>query len=98
VDIPSGTLEGAAVHLASGRDASALHSKGNHGTPKSGGGLELTLVEAAYLVEAGRLRVTEGGDAVTLPELLSLGGAADERFEVKYLVYREFRERGYVIR
>jgi tRNA-intron endonuclease, archaea type len=98
VDVPEGQLVEGRVDLPSGRDASALFSKGNHGTPKTGGALELTLVEAAYLVEAGRLRVVSGGHAVSLSALLTQGGAADDRFEVRYLVYREFRERGYVVR
>lgn len=86
------------MHLSAGRSASLLHSKGSHGTPRPGGGLDLNLVEAAYLVESGRLRVSERGEPISLPSLLARGGAADERFETKYLVYREFRERGFVIR
>ncbi len=98
MDVPTGQLADGRVELPSGRDASALFSKGSHGTPKSGGALELTLVEAAYLVEAGRLRVVDGERTVSLPALLTQGGAGDDRFEVRYLVYREFRERGYVVR
>jgi tRNA-intron endonuclease len=86
------------VTVDAGRDASALYSKGNHGTPQSGGALSLTLVEAAYLVESGRLRVEDKEAPVGLAELLALGTAREERFELRYLVYRDFRERGYVIR
>lgn len=98
VDVPTGALQGSEVELPAGRDASALYSKGSHGTPKPGGALALSLVEAAYLVETGRLHVTGPQGALDLPALLALGGGSDERFETKYLVYREFRERGYVIR
>ena len=98
MDIPTGEVRDGRVELDSGREASALYSKGFHGTPKTGGGLSLSLVEAAYLVESGRLRVKSGGADAPLAALVTMGGAADARFEARYLVYREFRERGYVIR
>jgi tRNA-intron endonuclease, archaea type len=98
MEVPTGTLAGDHVVLVAGRDASALHSKGNHGTPKPGGGLELTLVEAAYLLESGRLRVLEGGRETSLPHLLSRGAKGAPRFERKYLAYRDLRERGFVVR
>jgi tRNA-intron endonuclease len=75
-----------------------LHSKGSHGTPLSGGALGLSLVEAAYLVEAGRLKVRRGASLVRLEEVLLEGAKDDLRFELRYLVYRDFRERGFVVR
>jgi tRNA-intron endonuclease len=98
MDVPTGTLDRDSVVLAAGRGASALHSKGNHGTPRPGGGLVLTLVEAAYLLESGRLRIEEGGRPASLPHLLSRGAEGAPRFERKYLAYRDLRERGFVVR
>lgn len=84
--------------MPAGRGASTLHSKGSHGTPLPGGGLALSLAEAAYLLEAGRLKVGKGGSRARLEDLLLEGAEADERFELRYLVYRDFRERGFVVR
>ena len=110
-DLPQGTLEGAAVTVADPKAASQLHNKGWHGTPQSGGGLQLSLLEAAYLVEAGRLQVGRGGDGsdtgciegsnggqVSLGDLVAAGRAGDPSFEIRYIVYRDLRERGYVVR
>jgi tRNA-intron endonuclease, archaea type len=98
VDAARGDLSGKEVIVGPSAEASALHSKGSHGTPRSGGGLTLTLIEAAYLVEVGRLAVARGGSALSLSDLLALGGGGDDRFETRFLVYRDFRERGFVIR
>lgn len=98
-DLPLGRLEDGRVIVADERAASQLHNKGSHGTPLPGGGLDLSMLEAAYLLEAGRLSV-EGGDgaSVSLEELVSRGGLADPAFEVRYLVYRDMRDRGYLVR
>lgn len=98
VDTAEGALEGDRVVVASGRGASTLHSKGGHGTPLTGGALALSLVEAAYLLEAGRLKVHRADGLMRLEDVLLEGGKGDERFELRYLVYRDFRERGFVVR
>jgi len=98
VEIPEGTLEGGRVVVGAGRGASLLHSKGSHGTPLPGGALGLSLAEAAYLLEAGRLKVRKGGGLARLEDILLEGAETDERFELRYLVYRDYRERGYVVR
>jgi tRNA-intron endonuclease len=87
------------VLVSDERQASQLYNKGNHGTPESGGALRLTILEAAYLVDADRLRVEEEeGGEVDLEDLISTGGRLDPAFEVRYLVYRDMRERGYLVR
>ncbi len=88
----------AGARVEAGREASQLHSRGFHGTPQPGGGLDLTWAEAAYLVEVGRLAVAEGGEPLTLAQVLERGQSQDDRFETRYLTYRDLRERGFVVR
>ncbi len=98
-DVPVGRLDGETVLVEDDRAASTLYNKGSHGTPEPGGGLRLTFLEASYLVDADRLRVEDGhGGDVTLEDLVSSGGRADPAFEVEYLVYRDMRERGYLVK
>ena len=98
-ELPLGRLDDVTVLVEDERQASTLYNKGSHGTPESGGSLRLSIMEAAYLVDADRLRV-EGGDGrpVTLEDLVSSGARSDGVFEVRYLVYRDMRERGYLVR
>ncbi len=78
-------------------EASTLYNRGYFGTPRSGGGLDLSFLEALYLVEAERLRVERQGKPVSLGELFRIAGARENAFEIRYLVYRDLRQRGYVV-
>src|SRR5438046_656031 len=78
-------------------EASALYNRGYFGTPRSGGALELDLLEAVYLVEADRLEVRRGGRRVSARDLYRAAGAAVPSFEIRYLVFRDLRQRGYVV-
>src|SRR5205823_924910 len=78
-------------------EARALYNRGYFGTPRSGGALELDLLEAVYLVEADRLEVRRGGRRVSARDLYRAAGAAVPSFEIRYLVYRDLRQRGYVV-
>lgn len=93
-----GRLEGGKVVVEDTAEGSQLYNRGYHGQPLPGGGVELDLVEAAYLQEAGKLEVRRGGRLLPLEALLREGGARVEKFEIKYLVYRDLRQRGYVVK
>src|SRR2546428_582461 len=78
-------------------EGSGVYNRGFFGTPRSGGGLELNLLEAVYLVEGGRLEVRRRGRAVSARELFRAASASMTAFEIRYLVYRDLRARGYVV-
>ena len=61
--------------------------------------LVLDPVEGLYLLEKGEIKVVSGpdGSEVALGELREKTRAILERLEMKYAVYRELRERGYVV-
>ena len=59
--------------------------------------LELALVEAAYLLDREKISVTADGKQMTFRELFILASQAQELFELKYIVYRDLRERGYFV-
>jgi len=93
-----GTLAGNQVVIAEPAEASQIYGKGYYGVPQSGGSLKLDLMEAIYLVESSRLRVEQEGGERTASDLLRLAHRTSEGFEVRYLVYRELRQRGYVVK
>ncbi|MGE4577000.1 MAG: tRNA-intron lyase [Candidatus Methanomethylophilaceae archaeon] len=93
-----GELKGDTVIVSDQREGSQLYSKGNYGYPLSGGGLELDLTEAVYLMESGRLLVESGGEKVEFDELFAQASKQNEGFDVKYLVYRDMRSRGFVVK
>lgn len=83
---PVGRRDRDKVVVLDDKQAQRLYAKGHVGTPRSGGGLDLSLVEAAYAIRAGRLDVA--GDWTTL-----ING-----HEATYLSYADLRERGLVVR
>ena len=93
----AGELRGDVVAVDDAAEASTLYNRGYFGVPRSGGGLDLSLLEAVYLVESLRLEVRRGPAAVSLAELYRLAGAQEAAFEIRYLVYRDLRQRGYVV-
>ena len=79
-------------------EASQIHNKGFYGVPQSGGSLKLDLMEAIYLVESERLEVRSDEVSMSTSDLLRLAHRLSKGFEVRYLVYRELRQRGYVVK
>jgi len=92
-----GELTNGHVIVGDPAEASGLYNRGYFGTPRPGGAVELDLLEAVYLVEAERLEVRRGGRAVSDRDLFRAAGAAIPSFEIRYLVYRDLRQRGYVV-
>ncbi|MEM4700149.1 MAG: tRNA-intron lyase [Candidatus Nezhaarchaeales archaeon] len=90
------------------RHASKLYREGFYGKflgvdkPKDvdvGRPLELSLIETLYLVEKARIEVIDvNGRPLTVDELRELGMRYEENFLDQYRVYKDLRERGYVVR
>ena len=92
-----GELRGDRVIVEDVSEGSTLHNRGFFGEPQPGGGLSLDLLEAVYLVESGRLEVRRRRKPVSLRELFRAASASMDAFEIRYLVYRDLRQRGYVV-
>ncbi|MFH1054481.1 MAG: tRNA-intron lyase [Candidatus Altiarchaeota archaeon] len=60
--------------------------------------LVISLIEAVYLVETGKLEVVKGKNTLSFEELIKLGDSKEDEFYNKYLVYKDLRERGIVVR
>ncbi len=59
--------------------------------------LELALVEAAYLLDRDKITVEQEGKKLSFRELFIAASRLQEYFELKYIVYRDLRERGYYV-
>ncbi len=86
------------VFVPSSEDAESLSSRG-YGISENGN-LVLTFSEALYLLSKGVLEVEDGKThkMVTFQELLDGSRAVDKDSWVRYLIYRDLRSRGYVVR
>jgi tRNA-intron endonuclease, archaea type len=89
----------ATVRFADAAESSSIYAKGFFGTPAADGGLTLDRYEAVYLTEMGRAEVaTPAGRGVAWTTVFRRAVRADAGFAVRYLVYRDLRQRGYVVR
>lgn len=59
--------------------------------------LILDLIEAVYLAEKGWLTVNQNGVQLKNEELIRYGSQNYEMFEAKYFVYKDLKERGFIV-
>ncbi len=88
-----------------GKESVELYDESGYGKPlpeEEPSRVEMDLVEAVYLVEKGKLKVTakEAGKNKKLDfkDLMRLGSDKVHEFHPQYLVYRDLRERGYLVK
>ncbi len=91
----SGKLQEDKVRLGS-EALPDLYEQGYFGRPR-GKGLELSLVEAAYLLDRFRIKVFSGGTEVDFKAFFQSASSLETGFEFRYVVYKDLRERGYYV-
>jgi len=92
-----GVLQGKKVIVSSQSDADSL-AQGGYGVKAEKTKLALTLPEALHLVAEKRLKVLADDVEVEFPELLRKARSEDPEVWAKYILYRDLRSRGYVVR
>lgn len=86
------------------KDAIQLYDENGYGKPlpeESPNRLELELIEAAYLLEKGKLKVVKKGKTkkkLNFRDLMEIGAENVNEFHPQFIVYRDLRERGYVVK
>ena len=96
--VVAGVLKEHSVLIADQKESSQIYNKGNFGYPLSGGSLELDLIEATFLLETGRLEVLRNNEKMSFGDLFTYSSAASEGFDIRYMVYRDIRQRGFVVK
>ena len=91
-----GVLKDDAVFLEQ-REGSQFYNRGNYGYPVKRD-FELDLIEACYLVECGRLKVVRDGKELTFEDMFGYSSSRCGDFDIKYIVYRDIRQRGCIVK
>jgi len=73
-----------------------LYNTGYYGRPK-GDTLELTLIEAAYLLYKKKLDIEFNSRVLGFEEFFTEASRMQQYFELKYIVYKDLRERGFYV-
>lgn len=92
------SFKGGKIRVSPPEDVEGLSSRG-YGVSEDNG-LTLTFHEALYLLGNGDLEIVdeEKGEKMGFQDLLNLSRTMDENAWVRYLIYRDLRKRGYVVR
>ncbi len=78
-------------------EAFSLNKKSYFGEPL-GEQIQYSLSETLFLVEKGKMDVFYGKKKISLKDLMKKVQRADKRIHIKYPVFRNLRERGYVVK
>ena len=88
-----------------GSEGIAIYDESGYGKPQpeeKPDRLELELIEAAYLVEKGKLKVVKKESVkkkkLEFKDIFEKGIASINLFQSSYYVYRDMRERGYLVK
>ena len=98
-EIVDGIFRDNKIQISFSPTVQTLYEKNYFGTLMPDGSLELDVLEALLLIERSRIQIfNENKEEMTAEQILSIVVEEDSRIWVKYLVYRDLRQRGYMVR
>ncbi len=87
------------VIIENSETSQQLYNNNYFGTVLPDNRIELDILEALLLIERSRLKIFDiDNNQIKAEEITSNYISIDERIWVKYLVYRDIRQRGYIVR
>jgi tRNA-intron endonuclease len=78
-------------------EAYSLYEKSIFGEPV-GEKINYTLPEAFFLVEKGKMNIFSGKKEISKKELIKKLQSIDKKFQIKYSVFKDLRDRGYIVK
>jgi len=78
-------------------EAKFLHKKSSFGESVEEK-IHYSLTEAFFLVETGRMEIFVRDKKVSKKDLLTKFGRIDKKFQIKYPVFKNLREKGYLVK
>jgi tRNA-intron endonuclease len=83
--------------LAAGQEAiTSLYDSGYFGRPKDDS-LYLRFVEAAYLLFKNKITIEQNKKELNFDAFMEFASLQEDFFELKYIVYKDLKERGYYV-
>ena len=94
-----GLFAGERVITEASDDAREFYNQSCFGTVTESGKVELSLLEALYLMEKSRLDIkSEAGKKLSSELYVKKSRKAEPNFWIRYCVFRDMRNRGYIIK
>lgn len=94
----SGELTDHTILIKKATDVGRLYNKSHIGTPLPGNHLSLDLLEGVFLLDEKKMRLFQKREEMDFQTLVTHAAAQIPRFETKYLVFKDLRNRGHPIK
>ena len=92
-------LSGEKVITESSDEAREFFNQSRFGSITENGKVELSLLEGLYLLEKGRLELkSDAGRIITTETYTKKARKVEPNFWIRYVVFRDIRNRGYIIK
>lgn len=82
----------------SGDEARELYVQSRFGTMVPEGKVQFSLLEAVYLVEKNKIELFKGKKPLLFEQAYAIAKRQDPKFWVRYCVFKDMRNRGYIIK
>ena len=80
-------------------EAREFYNQSRYGSMADDGKVQLSLLEALYLMEKGRLKILDGRKKqVSFDSFIKKAKRVEPNFWIRYCVFRDMRNRGYIIK
>ncbi|HLC88748.1 MAG TPA: tRNA-intron lyase, partial [Candidatus Nanoarchaeia archaeon] len=97
--VVTGILTGTRIITESSDEAREFYHQSRFGILGEDGKVELSLLEGLYLLEKSRLIVkTESGRIIAIESYLKKARKEEPNFRTRYIVFKDMRNRGYIIK
>jgi len=96
--IISAELEDEKIIVKKPKDVGRLYNKSHMGKTLSGGMLELDLIESVFLLDEKKIKVFHDKKEIDFETLVKIASEKIDDFERKYLVFKDLRKRGQIVK
>jgi len=93
-----GNLSDNQIIIKKPKDAGRLYDKSHFGKSISGNKLQLDLIEGVFLLGEGKIRIFHNKKEISFQELVKIAVQQVPEFEIKYLIFKDLRNRGLAIK
>ena len=83
--------------FSNSQEAFSLYEQSRFGEPVEGK-IYYSLVEALYLLEKGKLALQSGKKKLAFDAFMGKAEEVEKNFHVRFVVYRDMRNRGYIVK
>ena len=94
----SGELIDGEIFVKKPEDVGRLYTKSHFGKSLRGNKLQLDLIEGVFLLDEGKIRILQNKKEIDFQRLVLIASQDIPDFEIKYLVFKDLRNRGHAIK